>query len=476
MDKMMIQMPKFFTNNRTINRAYRIAVATLLGNILPFKDGILEKEEPVIIAGLGYSTPWTRDAAINTWNIGGLLCPSVAENTLKSVLKKDENGYSIDGEYWDRIIWTVGAWWQYLYNGDKSFLKIAYEAVCNSLKYFEETEFSEELNLFRGPACYGDGVAAYPDIYASNCQSGIITFATENKDLCVDKGVGIPMYTLSTNCLYYYAYVLADKMALELGENVKYISKAEKMRSAINKVFWNEEKGNYDYIYDEFGGCDSLEGIGISFAILFDVADEEQKKRIFKNQVITKHGIACVYPSFKRYDTPDGMGCGRHSGTVWPHVQGFWADAAATNDESEIFYNEFITQTDNAMRYHQFAEIYHPVTGQIYGGIQERWGKGISSWNSEPFQTWSATAYLRNVYMNVLGMRFDTEGIIFAPFGCRGLNKIELNNFSYRDATINISIIGEGKKIKSFKLNGVESKPFISKDLKGEFEVSIILE
>ena len=37
---------------------------------MPFKDGILENEDDVIIAGLGYTTPWTRDAAINTWNAG----------------------------------------------------------------------------------------------------------------------------------------------------------------------------------------------------------------------------------------------------------------------------------------------------------------------------------------------------------------------------------------------------------------------
>ena len=89
-------MPKFpylKTDNKKINDAYRLAVANLAANILPFKDGVLEKESPVIIAGLGYTTPWTRDAAINTWNAGGFICPEVALNTLKSVLKRDEKGW-----------------------------------------------------------------------------------------------------------------------------------------------------------------------------------------------------------------------------------------------------------------------------------------------------------------------------------------------------------------------------------------------
>ena len=179
-----MKYPFLISDNKKINDAYRLAVANLAANILPFKDGVLETEKPVIIAGLGYVTPWTRDAAINTWNAGGLICPEAALNTLKSVLKKDENGYSIDGEYWDRIIWTVGAWQQYLYTGDKEFLEIAYEAVCNSLEFFEKTEFSSELNLFSGPACYGDGVAAYPDIFAKHGESGIIVFASKCREFC----------------------------------------------------------------------------------------------------------------------------------------------------------------------------------------------------------------------------------------------------------------------------------------------------
>ena len=91
--------PYLSTSNKNINTAYRLAISTLAANILPFKDGILTEERPVMIAGLGYTTPWTRDASINTWNAGGLICPEVALDTLKSVVGKNEKGYFIDGEY-----------------------------------------------------------------------------------------------------------------------------------------------------------------------------------------------------------------------------------------------------------------------------------------------------------------------------------------------------------------------------------------
>lgn len=474
-ESVMHRIPYLVTNNERINRAYRMAVANLFGNIQPFQSGVLEQEEPCIIAGLGYVTPWTRDTAINVWNGGGLLFPDVALNTLKAVLKKTKDGYAIDGEYWDCIIWAIGAWWQYLYTGDKAFLAIAHEAVVNSLAFFEKTEFNEQLNLFRGAACYGDGVAAYPDIYASNGFSGIISFATENKDLCEKKGVGIPLYALSTNCLYYYAYVLADKMAAELGKPGQYAKKADAMARAINAVFWNEKKGTYNYLYDKFGGCDYQEGLGISFAILFGIADEEKKASIFKNTVTSPHGIPCVYPSFARYDTPDGMGFGRHSGTVWPHVQGYWADAAAENQRVDLFDQEFQRQTDNAVNSGQFAEIYHPLTGAIYGGRQEDQQKGIREWVSEPHQTWSATAYLRDVYMDLVGLKFQTDGIRLAPVGSRLADKISLKNLAYRNMILNVSVTGHGNTVRACTINGKKAKPFVPHTASGIIDVKIEL-
>ncbi len=470
-----MNFPFFITDNEKINSAYRMAVSTLSANILPFKDGLLEKAEPVIIAGLGYVTPWTRDAAINTWNAGGLICSDVAKNTLVSVISKNDKGYFIEGEYWDKIIWVIGAWRYYIYTGDKDFLKMALSAAENTLEFFEKTEFSDEYGLFRGPACYGDGVAAYPDIYAKHGKAGIISFASECEALCENVGVGIPIHALSTNCLYYEAYVLVDKIRKEFGLEPQYTKKAEALKTAINKHFWDDNKKTYRYIYDKFGGCDAAEGMGLSFVVLFDIASDEQKKAILENTYISKYGITCVYPSFSRYDTEDGYGRGRHSGTVWPHIQGFWASASAESGDAKLFDAEFSAETENALRFGQFAEIYHPETGEIYGGLQESKSQGIRYWKSQPWQTWSATAYLRNVYFDILGMKFDTDGIRFSPVGSDLFYKGTLLNLCYRDAILNITVKGNGKDIQSFKINGDNSRPFISSQSKGIFNIEILL-
>ncbi len=44
-------MPYLKTNIADTNRAFRIALGDLAGNIIPFKDGLLKEEKEVIIAG-----------------------------------------------------------------------------------------------------------------------------------------------------------------------------------------------------------------------------------------------------------------------------------------------------------------------------------------------------------------------------------------------------------------------------------------
>lgn len=466
----MNNYPYIKTNNEKINTAYHIAVSDLYGNIKPFKGGLLEKETPVIIAGMGYCTPWTRDAAINTINAGALLFPDVAKNTLLSVLENENEKIMIGGEYWDSIIWVWGAWHEYLLTGDREFLKTAYEASINTLEFFEDTEFDEQLNLFRGPACYGDGVAAYPDIYAKPGESGIKAFAEECRELCVNKGVGIPMFTLSTNCLYYKAYETADKMAAELGLPAIYAEKAEKMKKAINTHFWSEENGKYRYIVDDFGGCDSDEGMGNAFVILFGIADDDKAQKVLENQHITNYGIPCVYPSFSRYKG----GYGRHSGTVWPHIQAFWADAAAINGRYDLFDKEFNMLTDCSVRDGYFSEIYHPDTGERYGGLQEFKKQGNIMWESEKKQTWSATGYLHMMFSDIIGMKFEKGGICFCPYVPSGIDSIESGGLSVMGCNISIKISGSGSKIKKFTVNGEQREPFVNYN--GDMNIEIVME
>ena len=216
-----VVIPRLETDNSTLNEAFRIAIGDLLGNVSLFQDGLLEHRLPTILAGLHYDTPWTRDAAINSWNGSSLMMPDAARNTLLSVLTRSGDRIRIGGQYWDAMIWATGAWNHYLYTGDRQFLLCAFDATSNSLERLEVEEFDAKTGLFRGPG-WSDGVAGYPDEYAdASGSSSILDWPKHNPNKVSKPGYGIPMQALSTNCIYYNAYVIAEKMKAELKNELK---------------------------------------------------------------------------------------------------------------------------------------------------------------------------------------------------------------------------------------------------------------
>ncbi len=471
-------LPVLKTNNKVIDDAYRIAIGDLVGNIRPYKNRLLGGQRYAILAGLDYGRPWTRDASINAWNGGSLIVPEVSRDTLISVLKKDNGGVRIGGEYWDCIIWATGAWNHYLYTGDEELLALAFEATVNTLKYFEETEFDAEFNLFRGPG-WSDGIAAYPDVYSRAGGTGAISlWPRYNPDKISKPGVGIPMMAISTNCLYYNGYVAAQKMAEELDkpDGEEWAKKAKKLKEAINKHLWMTDKGTYKFFIGPFGGSQDQEAVGHAYAIMFGVASRDQAEAIFENQHVTAAGVPCGWPNISRYESEDGMSFGRHSGTVWPQIQGMWADAAARFGKVDIFSYELLKLAEHARRDLEFAEIYHPITGEKYGGLQERRGKGIDLWIATARQTWAATAYLRMIYMGVTGMRFDTDGVRFSPCVPKEISEFKLSHLKYRDAEIDIEIKGSGTVIDKILINGQERKEtFLPADSRGNQKISIAM-
>ncbi len=473
----MRALPYLQTDNKLINAAFRVAMGDIVGNIQPFQDGLLEQPQPCILAGLEYDTPWTRDTAINVWNGAGLIFPEASRSTLLSVLERSADGkIRIGGQYWDAIIWVTGAWAYYLYTGDRDMLALAFEATRNSLAHFEATELNPATGLFRGPACYGDGVAAYPDRYAqTGGSSSILAWPGCNPDKVSTPGVGIPMQALSTNCLYYNAYRLMSDLTGELGlpEDPAWAQKAEQLRAAIHQRLWDPQRGMYRYLDDEWGGSDHQEGLGSSFALLLGVAGPDQARKVLANQHITPYGIPCVWPSYARYRRdPDSFG--RHSGTVWPHIQGFWAEAAARAGAIDLFRHELFRLAELAVRDGMFAEIYHPLSGEIYGGLQE--GAPDWQWHSCRRQTWSATAFLRMALMGLVGMDFTPQGIAFCPTLPPGVSRLSLRGLPYRAAILNVTITGTGNQLAEFTLNGhTPERAFLSAQAENEQEIMLKL-
>jgi len=418
-----------------------------------------------IRAGGGYDQPWTRDASINSWNAASLIEPDVASDTLFAVTAPDENGLLCvqkDNQWWDKVIWVVGAWNHYKVTGNRKFLAIAYEVSARLLREMRRTHFNAAFGLFEGPSFFNDGIAGYPSPPADPMDGG--------SSFVLDHPGAEHLMALSTNCLYVGSYQAASAMAKELGKaEPEWERSATSLRISINKHLWVPRQRQYGYFVDQQGRVDpSQEGCGLAFAILFGVARGSRASDICSKSHIEPSGIVDIYPSFPRY-SPERPG--RHNVVVWPMVQGMWARAGAKLRNVSALKS----QTEDLARLEEnsgghFFEIYDSVSGKPNGG----WQNG-RQWGSAPDQTWSATAYLSMIFEGLFGMRFEANALRFEPLVPEDWGGATLTGIRYRGSILDIHLKGTGTRVKALLLDGrnVRAVPAV---LTGRHEIDIEVE
>ncbi|USX54696.1 glycosyl hydrolase family 65 protein [Lentzea sp. HUAS12] len=438
------------------------------------RSGLQDPSVGFVRAGGGYQQPWTRDASINSWNATSLLSPALAENTLWAVVDKDPAGalrVQQDDQQWDQVVWLTAAWHHYLVTGDQEFLGNAYRTAATTLTIRENATtagFNATYGLFTGASFFNDGIAGYPAPPADATES----VSTGSMPW---PGVASGMY-LSTNEVYYAAYLSAANMAERLGrpqDATRHRAKAAALRAAINRHFWNPATGLYDYqlLADGTRGAHQ-EGTGLAFAILFDVASAAQARSILANARSMTWGMPDTYPHWDRYS--EGQP-GRHNAIVWPLVQGLWAKAAAKAGDPSKFAAETARLAKLANNNSGFWEIYNGTTGVVDGGYQRLGDTVKFHWGSEPDQTWSATAFLDMVHTGLFGLRHTEAGLSFAPTLPAGWGEVTLRNLRYRDADLTIRLRGAGTTISSVRIDGRPARAEVPATLRGAHTVEITL-
>lgn len=442
----------------TLGIAYAKALANLLDvNTVPYdsavynQSGLLTDPPGTFLrAGAEYPQPWTRDASVNSWNAASLLDPATAANTLWSVVRRQANGQLIlqqDNQLWDQVVWLTAAWNHYLVTGDRNFLANAYQTGVNTLNARKGSNYNATYGLFQGPSFFNDGIAGYPAPPADT---------TESKGGFVGSYPTDKIMALSTNTLYYSAFRSTGLMASALGRPAAEVTaqsaSADALKTKINQYFWIPAKGTYGYLIHNGDGPagtldQSEEGTGLSFAVLFGIASTDQARSIMQNAHVQPRGIVDVYPHFPRYDDSRP---GRHNVSVWPMIQGYWADAAAKTGNQARFATEVTTLAALANSSGGFYEIYNFRSGVPDGG----WQTG-GHWGPVRDQTWSATAYLRMVYDGLFGMNLTPDGITWAPTLPWGWGDVSLSGLRYRAANLDVTVRGAGNVVASFKVDGV---------------------
>jgi glycogen debranching enzyme len=431
-------------------------------------SGLLTGPAPSMVrAGGGYPAAWTRDASINSWNAISLLAPDLARNTLFAVVDRDADGYIVrqDNQQWDQAIWVVAAWHHYLVTGDREFLAKAYAISLRTLATHEAKAFDATSGLFLGPSVINDGISGYPEPVADA--------AERQGSFVLDYPASGKVAALSTNAVHEEAYRSAGRMARALGQATQegaLNARADRLSHAIDLAFFDSRSGRYRYLFAPGMALEteaSQEGLGLSFVLLFGLADDRRADAIIAQAQRAPWGIEDVTPAFRRYsdDRP-----GRHNNVVWPMIQGFWGSGVAAHGDVDALGVVLRQAAQLAARSGGFWEIYNARTGEVDGG----WQTG-HHWPSEKDQTWSATAYLRLIDEGLFGLHPDEDGLRLRPLLPAGVGAATLGGIHYRGATLSVSIDGEGGDVQECWLDDMPCPTVIPPSLKGTHHIRMTL-
>jgi len=218
-----------------------------------------------------------------------------------------------------------------------------------------------------------------------------------------------------------------------------YQQKSTALKNNIIKHLYDQNTNTFDYLIDQNGHVNnSQEGLGISFAVIFGIADKAQAKQVISQAKVSKYGITSIYPDFPRFshDKP-----GRHNNIIWPMVNGFFAKAAITAADYNAFTNELYALT-------------HLALDEDKGNYD-----------------------FREIYNGVIGLRFNENALVFMPYLPEGVEHIELKDLAYRNSILKITIKGKGSTVKTFTVDGrAQKNHLLASTIQGRHEVYIEVE
>jgi len=132
---------------------------------------------------------------------------------------------------------------------------------------------------------------------------------------------------------------------------------------------------------------------------------------------------------------------GRHCGTVWPQVCVSWALACHRHGHYQEAESELFSLARKAARDGQFREVYHPETGEPYGGLQEfSSAGGLILWPSACHQTWCATGFFALLTQMICGMQVTSNGLTFRPRLPEGVRHLEIEGLQYQGKQFDLHV------------------------------------
>lgn len=454
--------PSFSAPNTPLAEAvYNLTLEEALENI--YTDSTYGD---VFMTGTEWQKVWTRDTAMACMYSLSWIFPEISYNCQMAKLKTSD-GISVfeedtgtGGSYpvsTDKIITMLSVWETYLADGNKDHLSYFYDICYNTVMQDLNVNYDKDSGLFRGETSGTDWRdQTYPD-WTSETYNNSLNNIAESK-------------STSVNVYYVRAFEIMSKAAEILGKGdtaVTYWAKmAEDLEEKVSERLWNDNLGLYSaWEYPEYMGsvlAEKADVLGNGFALWFNVGTDEQLSQIAGNYPLVTYGAPTVYP--QKMGTLTNATKYYHNRGIWPGWQVSLMIGANYSGNEAVAEEIFTSNVRGAATSLTNKEVINYETGE-----------GIESDN----QLWSIAGTLSGYYRVLFGMNYTEDGITFDPAIPDWMQgPFTLSNYTYRDATLDITISGEGDQIADFKVDGetVDNNYVFPVDSTGSHTIEITME
>ncbi|WP_013334596.1 amylo-alpha-1,6-glucosidase [Gloeothece verrucosa] len=477
-----VGQPSITTNNIIFDALYALAISEMEENtVLNIRDNNFNNGQAIpcppggcFQAGKSWTYVWTRDTAYAIHLALAALKPKTALNSLKFKTSADRHGQNpqiiqdtgTGGSYpisSDRVVWALGAarLLHYLSGEERgTFEKEALEIIKNTIEQDRKVLFDQHNGLYSGEQSFLDWrEQTYPGWVAEDVIH-----------------VGMSK-CLSTNLLHLHILEFGSALALETGEvnlSNQYQDWAKELREAIQNHLYLKDSKLYSTFITTFldnGPSHQFDLLGLTLAILLEVATQEQTKDIIAHYPLLPNGISVIWPQ-QQY-TPI-----YHNRAIWPFVTAYWIKAARKAGNATAVNHGIKSLMEGVIRYRSNRENFELVSGDIWVDEGETSGPVVNS----QAQLWSIAGYLSMVNDIIFGLETTDYGIRFLPYITCEMRKevfsetqfLTLNDFPYQGKIITVTVklpdsdnqVQGAYKISNITLNdqAISSEDFIKSD------------
>lgn len=244
-------------------------------------------------------------------------------------------------------------------------------------------------------------------------------------------------------------------------------AKYRELKTAIRTVLYNpktESFGYYRYLLDG-SSLEYREDISAGMIYLYGIADAAEAAAYHSKFTATPYGYRNLDPMIRAVTPPPHSDIADyHIGNIWENQEayhGWLMNRLRRPDDLKTF---VFWHARAGLPLKEWREgTRYPATGEFHANYKHL--------------VWGALGYTSYWTRGIFGICYDVDGIHFQPCVSKDFGddfRAVLNNFTYRDCNLKITLNGCGTTLTDLRLNG-RDVTVVPPDLKGNHEVTITM-